>query len=382
MFLSEVPSFYRTSITVNTRLSLVVLAIIVQAQRPRSDKIRNMFDYLKKGPVFNFSIAKVVAFMLSLLPFAMTLPLGAQSVDLKTWPTKPLHWIIPYAPGGLTDTTTRIITKKMMENTGWTIVIENRPGANGLIGSEYVARANPDGYHFMTVIAAHSVNPTLYAGTLNFDPLKSLTPISLAGITPLLISIPNSLPVKDLKELIAYAKANPGKISYGSSGIGSAAHMATELLRMNAELEMVHIPYKGAALALQDLIGNNIQILVDTAPTLMPHARNGKIKALAIMSSKRIGGASEVPTIVEAGGPMIDAATWVMFLTTTGVPKEIINRVALETQKAVNAPDIKALFETLGLEGVGLNPIDTAKFLDEEIIKMAKIIKAKNIKPE
>lgn len=305
-----------------------------------------------------------------------------QSNEDKNWPSKPIRWVVPYAPGGLSDTSTRIITKKIAENTGWTIIIENKPGANALIGSEFVAKAPADGYNFVTVLAAHSVNPTLYAGTLNFDPLKSLSPVSLIGITPLLISVNNNLPVKDVKELIAYAKANPGKITYGSSGIGAAAHMATELLKLTADIDMVHAPYKGSALALQDLIGNNIQVFIDTAPTLMPQVRNGRIRALAVMSNKRIPGASEVPTITEAGGPDIESSTWSMILTTAGTPKEIIQRVALETQKAVNSPDIKARFETLGLEGVGSNPQDTGKFLNDEVVKMARIIKSKNIKPE
>ncbi len=306
----------------------------------------------------------------------------SQGVQAATWPSKTIRWIVPYAPGGLSDTSTRIVIQKIIENTGWSIVIENKPGANALIGSEFVARSSPDGYTFVTVLAAHSVNPTLYAGNLSFDPLKDLTPVSLVGVTPLLISVSPALPVKDLKEFIAYAKANPGKLSYGSSGIGAAAHMATELFKMKTDIEMTHVPYKGSALALQDLMGNNIQVLIDTPPTLMPQVRAGKIKALAMMSSKRISSAQEIPTLLEAGGPDLDSSTWAMFLARSGTPKDIINRVALETKRAVSSPDLKARFEQLGLEPFGSSPEESNKFLNAEVSKMASIIHSKNIKPE
>ena len=302
--------------------------------------------------------------------------------EAAPWPTRPIRWVVPYAPGGLSDTSTRIVVQKIIELTGWTIVIENKPGANALIGSEYVARAAPDGYTFLNVLAAHSVNPTLYAGALNFDPLKSLTPVSLVGITPLIITINKALPVKDLKELIAYAKANPGKLSYGSSGIGAAAHMATEQFKTATGIEMVHVPYKGSGPALQDLISNNIQVLIDTPPTLMPQVRSNNIKALALMSSRRLASAPDVPTISEASGLDLDCATWSMFLTTTGVPKEIINKMAYETKRAVNSPDIQTRFEQLGLEPIGSSPEEASKFLKSEVAKMAVIIQSKNIKPE
>jgi tripartite-type tricarboxylate transporter receptor subunit TctC len=304
------------------------------------------------------------------------------STQAASWPNKPIRWIVPYAPGGLSDVTTRIVVQKIIENTGWQIVIENKPGANALIGSEYVARASSDGYTFLTVLAAHSVNPTLYAGTLSFDPLKSLSPVSLVGITPLLMTVSNALPVKDLKEFIAYAKANPGKLSYGSSGIGAAAHMATELFKMKTNIEMTHVPYKGSALALQDLMGNNIQVFIDTPPTLMPQVRAGKIRALAIMSHHRISSAQEVPTMLEAAGLDLESSTWSMFLTRSGTPKDIIDRIALETKRAVNTPEMKARFEQLGIDPYGNTPEEASTYLNSEVSKMATIIQSKNIKPE
>jgi tripartite-type tricarboxylate transporter receptor subunit TctC len=196
------------------------------------------------------------------------------------------------------------------------------------------------------------------------------------------MTVSNALPVKDLKEFIAYAKANPGKLSYGSSGIGAAAHMATELFKMKTNIEMTHVPYKGSALALQDLMGNNIQVFVDTPPTLMPQVRAGKIRALAIMSQQRISSAPEVPTMLEAAGLDLESSTWSMFLTRSGTPKDIIDRVALETKRAVNSPEMKLRFEQLGIDPYGNTPEQANTFLNSEVSKMAAIIQSKNIKPE
>jgi tripartite-type tricarboxylate transporter receptor subunit TctC len=298
------------------------------------------------------------------------------------WPAKSIRWIIPYPPGGITDSATRMVVQKVAEGTGWTIVVENKPGANSILGADLAAKAAPDGYTFLTVIAAHAANATLYAGKLPFDVVKSFTPVSLVGIAPLIMTANNDLPVKDVKELISYAKANPGKLSYGSSGVGAAAHLTTELFDQTAGVDMVHVPYKGTAPALQDLMGGRIQILVDVPSTLMPQVRAGKIKALGMFSAKRIAGAPEVPTIAEAGGPLIEASTWVLFLAPAGTPLEIVNRIAAETAKAVASADIKGRFETIGIEPVGNTPREAGKFLDDEIAKWAKVISTAGVKPE
>ena len=229
--------------------------------------------------------------------------LGSTAIQAQgtAWPVKPIRWIVPYPPGGITDSATRMVLQKVQDQTGWTIVVENKPGANSILGADLAAKAAPDGHTFLTVIAAHATNATLYAGKLPFDPVKSFAPMSLVGIAPLIMTANNDLPAKDVKELIAYAKANPGKISFGSSGVGAAAHLTTELFKQTAGLDMVHVPYKGTAPALQDLMGGSIQILVDVPSTLMPLVRGGKIKALGMFSAKRVAGAAEVPTIAEAG---------------------------------------------------------------------------------
>ena len=298
------------------------------------------------------------------------------------WPARPIRWIVPYTPGGITDNATRLVLQKVAEQTGWTIVVENKPGANSILGADIVAKAPPDGYTFLTVIAAHAANATLYAGKLPFDTVKSYAPVSLVGIAPLLMTANNNLPAKDVKELIAYAKANPGKLSFGSSGVGAAAHLTTELFKQTAGIDMVHVPYKGTAPALQDLIGGSIQILVDVPSTLMPHVRGGKIKALGMFSAKRVAGAAEVPTIAEAGGPALEGSTWVLFLAPAGTPKDLVNRMAAETAKAVASADIKGRFETIGIDAVGNTPDEAGKFLEDEIAKWAKVISAAGVKAE
>jgi len=309
----------------------------------------------------------------------LALPL---TVLAQAYPNKPIRWIVPYTGGGITDVVTRVVTQKMSGPLGQPIVVDNRPGANSILGSDLAAKAAPDGYTMLTVIAGYAANVTLYQGKLPFDPLKDLVPVSLAGIAPLIMTANNNFPPKDVKDLIAYAKANPGKVNFGSSGIGAAAHLTTELLKQTAGIDMVHIPFKGTAPALTAEMAGDIQILVDVPSTLMPHVRGGKIKALAMFSKNRIPGAAEVPTIAEAGGPAIESSTWVLFMAPGNTPKEIVNRLAAETKKAINESEIKTRFNDIGIEPVGNTPGQAKAFLDAEIAKWAKVITTAGVKAE
>ena len=317
--------------------------------------------------------------MRTLLLALLAFPLAAAA---QSWPNKPIRWIVPYTGGGITDVVTRVVTQKIATSIGQPIVVDNRPGANSIVGSDLAAKAAPDGYTMVTVIAGYAANVTLYQGKLPFDPRKDLTPVSLAGIAPLILTTNNNFPAKDVRELIAYAKANPGKVNFGSSGIGAAAHLTTELLKQTAGIDMVHVPYKGTAPALTALMANDIQILVDVPSTLMPHVRGGKIKALAMFSGKRIQGAPEVPTFSEAGGPALESSTWVLFMAPGNTPRDIVNRLAQETAKAINESDIKDRFNQIGIEPVGNSPEQAQKFMDAEIAKWAKVITAAGVKPE
>jgi tripartite-type tricarboxylate transporter receptor subunit TctC len=317
--------------------------------------------------------------MRRVLAALLFVPLTALS---QSYPTKPIRWIVPYTGGGITDVVTRVVAQKMQGPLGQSIVVDNRPGANSILGSDLAAKAAPDGYTMVTVIAGYAANVTLYQGKLPFDPRKDLVPVSLAGIAPLILTANSNLPAKDARELIAYAKANPGKLNFGSSGIGAAAHLTTELFKQTVGIDMVHVPFKGTAPALTALMANDIQILVDVPSTLMPHVRGGKIKALAMFSKERIQGAPEVPTMAQAGGPALESSTWVLFMAPGGTPKPIIDRLAAETAKAINESDIKERFNQIGIVPVGNSPAQAVRFLEEEIAKWAKVITTAGVKAE
>lgn len=298
----------------------------------------------------------------------------------QAWPAKQIRWVVPYTAGGLTDVTTRLTLEKM--NVGQTFVVDNKPGANSLIGAEIVANAAPDGYTFLTVIAAHAANKTLYAGKLKFDPVKGFAPVSLVGVAPLIITVTNDLPVKNVGELIAYAKKNPGKISFGSSGVGAAAHLTSEMMKQVAGIDMVHVPYKGTAPALADLASGNIQMLIDAPIGVMAQVRAGKIRALAMLSKNRVPGVEEVPTIVESGGPPIESSTWVMFLAPAGTPKEIVDKMSAEVSRAVKDESLRKRLAEQAVIPVGATPEETGKFLQSEIDKWEKVITTAGVKAD
>ena len=312
---------------------------------------------------------------------AFLLALSA-AAHAQTYPNKPIRWIVPYTGGGITDVVTRIVTTKMSAPLGQPIIVDNRPGANSILGSDLAAKAPADGYTLVTVIAGYSANVTLYQGKLPFDPLKDLVPVSLAAIAPLVITVNNNLPAKDVKELIAYAKANPGKLNFGSSGIGAAAHLTCELFKQTAGIDMVHVPFKGTAPAMQAVIANDIQILVDTPSSLMPQHRAGKLRAIAMFSGKRLPAYADVPTMSEAGGPGLESSTWVMFMAPGATPKDVVNRLSAETAKALKEPDVRERLTQTGIEPVGSTPEQAKQFLDAEITKWAKVINIAGVKAE
>jgi tripartite-type tricarboxylate transporter receptor subunit TctC len=314
-------------------------------------------------------------FALFLIGFSVT-------ASSQNYPNKPIRWVVPYTGGGITDNVTRMVTQKMQAALGQSIIVDNKPGANSIIGADLVAKSAPDGYSIVTVIAAHAANTTLYKDKLPFDPVKGFIPFSLPAIAPLILTTNNNFPAKDVKELVAYAKANPGKVNFGSSGIGAAAHLTTELLKQTAGIDMVHVPFKGTAPALVAVMANDIQILVDVPSTLMPHVRGGKIKALAMFSGQRVAGAQQVPTMAEAGGPPLESSTWVMFMAPAGTPRAVIDRLSQEAHRAVNDPEVKGKLTEIGIEAVGGTPEQTSKFLADEIAKWAKVITTAGVKAE
>ena len=307
---------------------------------------------------------------------------GTAIAQAQSYPSKPIRWIVPYTPGGFTDNVTRMVTARLQTLLGQTIVVENKPGANSIIGADMVAKASPDGYTILTVITAHAANATLYEGRLPFDHFKSLAPVSLVAISPLILTVSKDFPAKSVGELIAYARANPGKVSFGSSGVGSAAHLSSELLAHTAGIEMVHIPYKGTAPAVADLVANNIQMLVDVPSSMMPHVNSGKVNGIGMFAKDRLPVAKDVPTLSQSGGPAIESSSWVMFLAPANTSPEIVNKLSQAVHEVVQTPELKARFVELGIIPIGSTPAETSTFLKDEIQKWGQVIKTANVKAE
>jgi tripartite-type tricarboxylate transporter receptor subunit TctC len=307
------------------------------------------------------------------------LQIDCRSVSAQTYPAKPVRLIVPYTPGGFTDTMARTVGDKLASALRQPTMIENKPGANGIIGADLVAKSPPDGHTLGMVIAAHSANATLYP-KLPFDTVKDFTYVSLVGVTPLILVASTGVPANSIRELIAYAKANPGKVNFASSGIGAAAHLTMEYFMSVTGTKMVHVPYKGTAPALTDLLGGQIGVMFDSPSSMMPHVKAGKIKALGIASEKRIAVAPDVPTVIEGGVPGFVSGSWAMLVAPANTPKEVVTRLSSEVGKIVRSPEIREKFASMGVLPVGNSPDEAAEFLRTEMAKWSKIIKEANVK--
>jgi tripartite-type tricarboxylate transporter receptor subunit TctC len=297
----------------------------------------------------------------------------------QAWPSKPIRWIVPYTPGGYTDLMSRLVGQKVADALGVTVVFENKPGANAIIGTDAIAKAAPDGYTFGTVIAAHAVNATLNP-KLPYDTLKDLTYVSLMSSAPLIIIATKSLPANNIQELITLAKSKPGSLSFASSGVGAAAHLTMEMFKSRLGLDMVHVPYKGTAGALQDTVAGNINVMFDIVGPLMPQVIAGNVKALGLAAKEQIPAAPGVKTIVEQGVPDFVSGTWAGIIAPAGVPREIVDRVSAEAKKALADPAMKGKLVDQGIVAVGSTPEEFRAFVADEIARWAKVIKDANIK--
>lgn len=294
------------------------------------------------------------------------------------YPNRPIRVVVPYPPGGITDVATRIVTQELAKRVGQNIIVDNRPGANSILGVELVSKATPDGYTLVSVIAAHAANQTLYP-KLPYDSIRSFEPVSLLGTAPLIMCITNSLPAKNVKELIEVAKQKPGQLTFASSGIGAAAHLTTELFMLVTGTKMVHVPYKGTAPALQDLMGGQVSVMMDTPTSMLPHVRSGKIRAVAMGSEKRVAVAPDVPTFVEQGVSVV-GGTWVGLLAPARTPGAIVEKLSREIAAVIARADVHDRFVQLGIDPVGNPPAQFRQFLMDEVAKWAKVIKAANVK--
>ena len=296
----------------------------------------------------------------------------------QTYPNKPVKLLVPFTPGGGTDILARIVAAKMSDSMGHPVLVENRPGANTIVATEALVRAAPDGYTLLMQTNNLASNPTLYAGKLSFDTLKDLQPVSLVAGNPHVLVVHPALPAKDLKEFIALAKAKPGYITFASAGSGTVNHLSGELLKMLAGIDMLHVPYKGSGSVMPDLLGGQVQSLFAAMPTVTGHIREGKLRAIAVTTTKRFHGLPNVPTIAEQGYAGYDFSSWFGVLAPAGTPKAAIGRLHAEIVKALKDPVV--LERLVDYEIFGSSPEEFAAFIRADIEKTGKIIRASGAK--
>ena len=310
--------------------------------------------------------------------YAVTLGAFPALASAQTYPQKPIRFILPFPPGGGTDTLGRIVGQKLGESLGQQVVIDNRPGAGANIGAELAAKSPPDGYTIFMGNVAHTINESLYS-KLNYDLVRDFAPVTMLGLTANIVVVHPSVPAKSLKELIALAKARPGELNYASSGSGSSSHLAGELFKNMAHINMTHIPYKGGGPAVVNLISGEASVGFATMPSALPHVKAGKLRALAVTTSQRSQAAPDLPTVAEAGVPGYEASTWYCLLLPAGTPHDIVARLNTEMVKVLGHADVKNRLTGLGYEITTTTPEQLAAHIRSEIAKWGKVVKATGI---
>jgi tripartite-type tricarboxylate transporter receptor subunit TctC len=314
-----------------------------------------------------------------LLIAASLIAAGADAQPV-TYPTKPVRLVVPFPAGGTTDILARAAAQKLSEAWGQQVIVDNRPGAAGNIGSELVAKSAPDGYTLeMGTVGTHAINPSLYA-KMPYDHIKDFVPIVLVAGVPNVLVVNPALPVNSVQELIAYAKANPGKVNFASSGSGTSIHLSGELFRTMSGVEITHIPYKGSAPALTDLMGGQVQIMFDNLPSSLPFIKAGRLRALAVTSATRAPALPDTPTMVEAGVPGFEASSWFGIVAPAGTPREIVNKVNAEIDRWLSSPEAKEKLAAQGAIAAGGTPEDFAKHIAAETAKWARVVKESGAK--
>jgi len=304
--------------------------------------------------------------------------IGAPAIAQESYPSKPVRVIVPFSAGGTTDILARVFARKMGEAWRQPVIVENRTGAGGNIGATDVARSKPDGYTLLLTGPNHSINPSLYRN-LSYDPEKDFSPITLLAVLPNILAVNPNVPAKNLKELIAYAKSNPGKLSYASAGVGTASHIAGEYFKSVAGVDVLHVPYKGSSPALSDLVAGQVSYTFDYLPSALPFVRSGQLRALAVTGTKRSPSASELPTAIEAGLPNFSVMTWFGVYAPANTPKEVVNSIHDTIATAAKDPEVIKTMDGRGAELIASTPDELGKFLHEEIGRWSKLIKEANI---
>ena len=298
----------------------------------------------------------------------------------QAFPAKPIRFIVPYPPGGSADILARGIGQKASEGLGQTLVVENRPGAGTAIGAEALAKSAPDGYAVMLgTVSSHAINPALNP-KLPFDPVKDFTPVSLVASIPFAMIVHPSVPAKNVRELIALAKSKPGALNYSSAGNGTSNHLAGELLKSMAGIDIVHIPYKGSAPALTDLMAGQVALMFDLVLTAAPHVKSGAVRGLAVTGTKRSSVLPDLPTVAESGIPGYEVSAWFGIFAPAGVPQPVAQRLNAEFVRALQQPDLRQRLASQGAEPLTSTPAEFAAYLRSEIDKWGKVVKASGMK--
>ena len=300
----------------------------------------------------------------------------------QSWPAKPVRVIVPFPPGGGLDYFARVMAPRLQENLGQQIVVENRSGAGGMVGADAAAKAAPDGYTALFASSAElTISQHLYPKMV-YDAIMDFAPVSYAAHAAMLFSVHPSLPAKTLQEVVALARAKPGQLSFASAGTGGVQHLAGEILKTAAKIDIVHVPYKGAGPAVIDMVGGQVQMGFTALPSSIQHARAGRLRPIAVTSAKRSEAAPELPTFTELGVPSLDLVVWYAVLFPAHTPPEIVARMSAEISRAVNSPDVKAKLLAQGVESVGTTPDQLAKFMASESARYGKIIRDTGAKPD
>lgn len=315
---------------------------------------------------------------LALLAFA----LWPAAAFAQAYPSKPIRFIVPFTPGGGNDTIARLIGQKLTAATGQQVIIDNRPGAGGAIGAEAAAKSPADGYTiFLAGVATHGINPNLRK-KLSYDPVKDFDAVSLIASSPLLVVVHPSLPVKSVKQLVALAKAQPGRINYASNGAGGSSHMAVELFKMMTGTNLVHIPYKGLAPALTELLSGEVQVMFSSAVAMLPQVKTGKLRAVAMTGAKRSPAIPDIPTVAEAGVPGYETGSWYGIVSPAGTPKPAIDRLSREVIAIIHTPDMTKRLEDEAIIPVGSTPGEFSAHIQQELARWAKVIRQSGIQLE
>ena len=316
------------------------------------------------------------------LQWTFALLLGALNFAAfaQSYPSRVIRLVVPLAPGGGGDLVARLLAQKITEPLGQPVIVENRPGGSTIIGTELVARAQPDGYTLVMATSSHGINPSFYK--LPFDPVKDFTGVSFFATSPMMLTLHPSVPAKTLRELINVAKANPDRLSFGSSGTASIVHMAGELFNVSAGVKTVHIPYKGTGPALVDLLGGQIDMMFASPVPTIPHVKNGRLRAIAMASLQRSAAMPELPTVAEAGLPGFEAATFFIVLGPANLPAAVVSRLNSEMSKVAQLADVKDRLAAEGASVVGGTPQHALAHIESEIARWAKVVKVSGIKAE